>query len=257
MNKIHRTAVIECNVQLGEGVKVGPHALLRGDIRIGKNSTIDANAVIEGNVSIGDNNRIGIGAAIGTPPQAFKYDEETRVEIGEGNIIREYVTVNRSTSSGRATVIGNNTMLMSYVHIAHDCCIKDEVILANCVTLGGHIVVEERAIIGGITPVHQFVRIGAMAIVGGGSRIPKDVVPYCLAAGNPAHVHGLNRVGLKRRNYPYRVKRKLKDAYRLIFRSGLNTSHAVEEIEKKPELDIPQVRQMVAFIKSSERGITK
>ncbi len=257
MSNIHKSAIVEGNVKISEDVIIGPGAVVRGDITIGDGTVIEPNAVIEGNVDIGKNNRIGIGTCIGTSPQAFKYEEDTKVIIGDGNVIREYVTINRSTKKSCATLIGNKIMLMAYVHVAHDCRIADEAILANCVTLGGHIEVQEKAVIGGVTPVHQFVRIGKMAIVGGGSRIPKDVVPYCLVAGSPAHVYGLNKVGLKRRNYPAQLKKKLKEAYSIIFRSGLNTSHAVEEMEKRKDLDIVEVREMTDFIKTSKRGITK
>ena len=257
MNRIHKTAVIEGNVQLAQNVEVGPGAVIRGDIFIGEGTRVCPGAVIEGRVSIGKNNKVGIGAVIGTPPQSFKYEENTGVVIGDDNIIREYVTINRATTADGATLIGNKTMLMSYVHVAHDCSIADEAVLANCVTLGGHIEVQEKAVIGGVTPVHQFVRIGKMAIVGGGSRIPKDVVPYCLVAGNPPHVHGLNKVGLRRRNYSNQVKKKLKEAYRIIFRSALNTSQALEEIKDRGDLNITEVVEIIDFIKSSERGITK
>ncbi|MGM0568065.1 MAG: acyl-ACP--UDP-N-acetylglucosamine O-acyltransferase, partial [Elusimicrobiota bacterium] len=162
-----------------------------------------------------------------------------------------------SSFKGKVTEIADKVMLMSYVHIAHDCRVEKEVVLANCVTLGGHIVVEEKAVIGGITPVHQFARIGKMSIVGGASRIPKDVAPYCLVAGNPAHVHGLNRVGLKRRNYSSQVKGHLKNAYRIIFRSGLNTSHALEKLKKSADCSIPEIKEMVSFIEQSKRGIIK
>ncbi len=257
MKNIHRTAIVEGNVNISGDVTIGPNAVVRGDITIGEGTVIGPNAVIEGNVEIGKHNNIGIGTCIGTEPQAFRYDDDTKVVIGDNNIFREYVTVNRSTKKNSATRIGNRTMLMAYVHVAHDCRIEDEAILANCVTLGGHIEVQEKAVIGGVTPVHQFVRIGKMAIVGGGSRIPKDVVPYCLVAGSPAHVYGLNRVGLKRRNYPEQVKRKLKEAYSIIFRSGLNTTHAVEDMQKRKDLDIQEVREIIDFINTSDRGITK
>lgn len=255
---IHPTAVIEESVFMEEGVSVGPYAVLRGNLKIGKNSSIAAHAVIEGHTSIGPNCRIGIGAVIGNPPQDLKYaGEDTRVEIGENTVIREYVTVNRGTTARMKTSIGSGVLLMSYVHIAHDCIVGDGAILANCATLAGHVTVEEGAIIGGLTPVHQFARVGAFSIIGGGTRISKDVVPFSKIAGNPARMAGLNMIGLRRRGFSEEERNALAKAYRTLFRSKMNTTQALEALEADSSISSENVRRLIHFIRSSSRGICK
>jgi len=255
---IHPTAIIEDNTEVAEDVIIGPYSVIKSGVSIGSGTTIDAHTVIEGRTTIGKNNKIGIGAVIGNPPQDLKYNgEDTETIIGDNCIIREYVTINRGTKDRKKTEIGNNTLIMSYVHVAHDCKVGDEVILANCATLAGHITVEDQAVIGGVTPIHQFSRIGKMAIVGGGTRIPKDVPPFCTIAGNPAQVCGLNDIGLKRRNYSAEERANLKKAYKLIFRAGLNTAQAAAEIEKNSFFNSESVKYLIEFIKDSKRGIIK
>ncbi|MFH1414590.1 MAG: acyl-ACP--UDP-N-acetylglucosamine O-acyltransferase [Elusimicrobiota bacterium] len=257
-NKIHPTAIIEEGARIDSTVEIGPYAVIKSGVEIGAGTTVDAHAVIEGNTIIGKNNTIGIGVVIGNRPQDLKYkDEETHVTIGDGNIIREYVTINRGTIERGVTSLGNNIMLMSYVHIAHDCIVGDEVILANCVTLAGHVTIEDQAVIGGLTPIHQFTRIGKLSIIGGSSRVPKDILPYCMAAGNRLKITGLNTIGLKRRNFSAEDRSQLKKAYRIIFRSGLNTAQAVEKMKSMQELTSPHVTRMIQFIETSERGIYK
>ncbi|NLB35192.1 MAG: acyl-ACP--UDP-N-acetylglucosamine O-acyltransferase [Elusimicrobia bacterium] len=253
---IHPTAIIEKSVRLAEGVSVGPYAVIRGDVSIGANSSIDAHAVIEGWTDIGEGVSIGVGSVIGNAPQDLKYaGEETRVEIGSGTVIREYVTINRGTSDRKKTSVGKNALLMSYVHIAHDCIVGDGVILSNCATLAGHVTVEKNAIIGGLTPVHQFASIGAFSFVGGASRIAKDVPPFCKVAGSPVRLAGINSVGLKRRNFSEDEIAAISQAYRILFRSKMNISQALEVLESDPIMESENVKWMVRFVRASKRGV--
>ena len=255
---IHHTAIIESRVKLGKNVSVGPYTILRGDLAVGDDTVIDSHTLVEGRTTIGKGCRIGSFTAIGGAPQDMKYKgEDTEVIIGDECTIREFVTVNRGTGARMKTKIGSRVFLMSYVHIAHDCFIGDDVIMANCATLAGHVTVDDMAIVGGLTPVHQFVRVGKLSIIGGSSRITKDVVPFCKVAGNPAQVHGLNVIGLTRWGYEKSVKDRLKQAYKIVFRSGVNTSQALKKIESEVCFDCESVRDFSEFIGGSRRGICK
>ncbi|MGM0441171.1 MAG: acyl-ACP--UDP-N-acetylglucosamine O-acyltransferase [Elusimicrobiota bacterium] len=257
-NLIHSTAVLEGDIDLGNNVQIGPFCLIRGNISIGDNTTIDARTVVEGNTVIGKNNNIGIGAVIGNPPQDLKYDgEPTRVVIGDSNNIREYVTINRGTEATGTTRLGDENLLMSYVHIAHDCHIEDEVIFANCATLGGHINIESKVVIGGMTAIHQFTKIGKIAMIGGASRVTKDIPPFCRVAGNPLKLFGLNSIGLKRRDFSSNERSNLKSAYKILFNEGLNTTQALEKLKNTPNLDSEHVEHLIEFIEKSDRGIIK
>lgn len=252
---IHGSAVVHAGAQLGEKVDIGPGSIVGSQVRIGDGTAVGTNVLIDGYTYIGKGNRIFHGAAVGTPPQDLKYrGGRTYTRIGDNNTIREYVTINAATGDGNATVVGNGCLLMAYVHVAHDCSIADNVILANAVNLAGHVSVHEHAIIGGIVPVHQFVRIGAHAFVGGGSRIAKDVPPYTKVAGNPPRICGLNSIGLQRRGFGAESMTRLRGAYRLLFRSGLNVSQAVERIEAEIER-APEIEVLLRFIRESRRGI--
>jgi len=254
--EVHGTAIINEGAQLGENVRIGPYSVIGPDVRIGDGTVVGSNVLIEGNTTLGSGNTVFHGAALGSPPQDLKYrGEKTFVRIGDNNAIREYVTVNSATNEGDATVVGSNCLLMAYSHVAHDCFVGDNVILANAVNLAGHVTVHDWAIIGGIVPVHQFVKIGAHSFIGGGSRIAKDILPFTKVAGNPPKVSGLNTVGLKRRGFEDDRIEKIKAAYRLIYRSGLNVSQAIErmEIEIEPSEDI---ETLLDFIRGSQRGIT-
>jgi UDP-N-acetylglucosamine acyltransferase len=178
------------------------------------------------------------------------------VRLGNDNVFREFVTVNRATAEGAATIIGSRNLFMAYVHIAHDCVIHDHVVLANAVNLAGHVEVEDHAIIGGVTPVHQFVRIGRYSIVGGGSRLPKDMPPFQKAAGNPLRVVGPNVIGLERHGFPPASRQLVKEAFRLLYRSGLNVSQAVARIQAELP-STPEIRQLLEFVARSRRGIVR
>ncbi len=256
--KIHPTAVVAPDVELAGGVEIGPYAVVGPDVHIGENTVIGSHVVIEGHTDIGARCRVFQFASIGVQPQDLKFrGEPTRVVIGNDNTIREFVTIHRATVSDiGVTIMGDHNLIMAYSHIAHNCKLGNHVIMVNAANLAGHIHVEDYAIIGGLTGVHQFTRIGAHCIIGGASAISKDVAPYLLVSGNRAKPHGLNLIGLKRRGFKEGAIRALKDAYRLIFRSSLLLRTAIEKVRNEVE-DCPEVRHFVEFIEQSKRGICR
>ena len=253
--QVHATALVHPRVQLGPGCTIGPYAVIGEGVELGAGCEVKSHVRLDGPLVAGSGNRFFHGAAIGGLPQDLKYDgADSCVRIGDGNVFREYVTVNRATGERDSTEIGNHNLLMAYVHVAHDCLLQDHTILGNAVNLAGHVVVEDYAIVGGVTPVHQFTRIGRHAIVGGGSRVPKDVLPFMKAAGNPLRVVGTNSVGLRRRGFSAEARQTIKDAFRLLCRSGLNVSQAVARIHAElPET--PELNALLEFIHASRRGI--
>lgn len=253
---IHPTALVDPDAELGQGVTVGPWAIIGPGVAIGDGTEIGPRVLIERDTTVGEDCRISNGAVLGTDPQDLKYQgEKTVLEIGDRTIIREFATLNRGTSASGRTVVGSDCLLMTYTHVAHDCELGNHVILSNSVNMAGHVVIEDWVIVGGITPIHQFVRIGAHAFVGGGSRIPQDVPPYCRVAGNPPALYGLNSVGLERRGFSEETRKALKQTYRILFQSKLNVSQGVARAEAEVPA-IPEVRHFLSFIKASERGIT-
>jgi UDP-N-acetylglucosamine acyltransferase len=254
---IHPTSIVDPKAELGKEICVGPHTIINEGVRIGDNVQIGANVLIDTGAIIGKNCKIHHGAVLGTPPQDLKFGgEKTFLEIGENTVIREYATINRGTRHRGKVTIGSNCFIMMYAHIAHDCIIGNNVILANSVNIAGHVEVEDYAIIGGVVPVHQFTRIGAHSIIGGGFRVPKDVPPYILAGGYPLRYMGLNIIGLKRRNFPTNTILTLKKACRILFQSQYNTTQAVEKIKSEIE-PLPEIKHLLEFIEKSERGIIK
>jgi len=259
---IHPTAVIDPGASLGEGVEVGAYAVVGTQVTLGDGCRIGAHAIIESHSRIGKGTRIFSFASVGAPPQDLKFQgEETWVEIGEGCIIREYVTVNRGTVGGGGTTrIGNNVLLMAYCHIAHDCSIGDRVIMANTSTLAGHVDIGTGAIIGGLVGIHQFVRIGSYAIVGALSGIPLDIPPYVTAVVGRGQkgrgLFGLNLIGLKRNRFPEETIAELKKAYRILFRLGLPLREALVRAEEETA-PVPEVRHLLDFIRSSKRGVQR
>jgi UDP-N-acetylglucosamine acyltransferase len=254
---IHPTAIVERGAELGAGVAIGPFAYVGPRVVIGEGTRVGLHAIIEGRTTIGPRCQIHHGAVIGNIPQDLKFrGAPTYVQIGQDTTIREYVTIHAATEEGETTIVGDRVLLMAYTHIAHNCRIGAQVILANGVNLAGHVRVDECAIIGGLTPVHQFVSIGAHSFIGGGSRVPQDVPPYVKAAGNPLRACGLNSVGMERRGIPAEVRLELKRAYRILYRSQLNVSQALDRIlrELKP---YSEVHEFVEFVRSSERGIVR
>jgi UDP-N-acetylglucosamine acyltransferase len=233
---IHPTAVIHPGAEVHPTVKIGAYAVIGDNVKVGPETTIGAHVVLEGPTEIGARNQIFPGAAIGLEPQDLKYDgAPSWVRIGDDNRIREYVTINRATGAGEATVIGNGNLLMAYVHVAHNCAIGNSVVIANAVALAGHVHIESKATIGGVLGIHQFVHIGRLAMVGGMSRIDRDVPPYMLVEGNPSKVRKLNSVGLKRSGMTATDIGLLKKAFRTLYRSGRSLNQALEHLDLLPD----------------------
>lgn len=255
--RVHATAIVDPSARIAPDVTVGPYCLVGAEVELGPGCALDSHVRIDGPLTAGEENRFFHGAAVGGVPQDLKYSgARSHVRIGNHNVFREFVTVNRATEEEQETVIGNHNLLMAYVHVAHDCLIHDHVILANSVNLAGHVEVDDHAIVGGVTPVHQFVRIGRYAIIGGGSRVPKDMPPFMKAAGNPLRVVGLNSVGLERNDVPADVRKALKDAFRILYRSDLNVSQAVERL-RSTYPDSAEIGYLVEFIERTNRGIVR
>ena len=234
---------------------IGPFAMVGDGCEVGDDCEIHPRATLDRDVKLGKGVKVGIGSVLGGPPQDLKYaGEQTTVEIGDGTVIREYVTVNRGTSQSFKTTVGTKCLLMSYVHLAHDCHLGNGVILGNTVQLAGHVTIEDRATLSGLSGVHQFVRIGRNAFIGGCSRVSKDIPPFLKAVGNPVKLYGLNSVGLRRSGFSEEVVRELKRAYRLFFRSEMNLSQALRHAETELEM-FPEVRELMRFVEESGRGV--
>lgn len=257
MTKIHPTAIVSSNAKIGTDVEIGPFCIIEDDVEIGDGCKIRSHVLIDSGVRLGKNVQVFSGAVLGTAPQDLKYKgEKTYLEVGNNTIIREYATLNRGTNHSWKTVVGSNCLLMSYVHVAHDCVLGNNVILSNSVNMAGHVTIEDYVIIGGLTAIHQFVRIGQHTMIGGGYRVPKDVPPYILAMGEPLQFGGLNAVGLTRRGFSSDVQLALKRAYKLVFRSSLTKREAIERL-KNDFADVPEVQNIVTFLQKCERGIIK
>jgi UDP-N-acetylglucosamine acyltransferase len=229
---IHPTAIVHTLARLHPTVRVAPYAIIGAEVKIGANTKVGSHVVIDGCTEIGTDNQIFPGAAIGLEPQDLKYQgANSLVKIGDRNKIREYVTINKATAEGEATVIGNDNLLMAYSHVAHNCLIEDGVIMSNGVAMAGHVTIESQAIISGVLGIHQFVHIGRMAMVGGMSRINRDVPPYMLVEGNPARVRSLNLVGLKRKGLTSTEIKELKAVFKLLYREGLPIETAISKLD--------------------------
>ena len=254
---VHKTAVIHAGVKLSSGVMVGPYSVIEGDVTLGDNVRIGSHCVITGQTTIGRNCKIYTGAVIGSAPQDKKHsaDDNVFLNIGENNTIREYVTINPGTvEGGSKTVLGDNNLIMAYAHIAHYCIIGNKCVMANAATLGGHVILEDGAMIGGLSAVHQFVRLGRLSIVGGCSKVVQDVPPFSMCDGHPAKVVNTNVVGLRRSEIPPESIRQLKRAFKLLFHSGLSKITALERINNEIE-PCPEVEHLIFFVKTSERGL--
>jgi len=256
MARIHPTAIIDPGADLAAGVTVGPYSIIHGEVKVGPDTEIGSHVVIKEYTIIGARCRIFQFAALGEIPQDLKFaGEVSQLIIGDDNTIREFATLHRGTAGGGGiTQVGNGNLLMAYSHVAHDCIIGDGVIMSNAAALAGHILVEDRAILGGFVAVHQFSRIGRHAFIGGASAVARDVPPYTMAVGNRAKLVGLNLVGLKRSGFPDTTIQALRQAYELLFTSGLNLREAVERVrEEVPQ--IPEIQHLLFFVESSERGL--
>lgn len=255
--RIHPTAVVDPEARLAEGCEVGPYCVIGPQVELGAGCLLQNHVVLHGPTRIGENNTFFPFAVIGHHSQDLKYEgEPTYLEIGNGNTFRECVTVHRATGRGDVTRIGNNGNFLAYTHIAHDCIVGDGVIFSNNATLAGHVIVEDNAVIGGLSAVHQFCRIGRGAITGGCSKIVQDVPPYMMADGNPAGIRGVNQVGMERRGYTAAAIRRIREAYRLLYRSGMNTRQAMDAIHSGVDQE-PEVELLLQFIRTSRRGIIR
>jgi UDP-N-acetylglucosamine acyltransferase len=255
ISSIHPTAIIDPDAELGAGVEIGPWAMIGPNVIVGDRCRLGPRVRLQCNVRLAEDVTVGDGSILGGDPQDLKFQgEDTWVEVGAGTIIREYSTVNRATAATFKTVIGSRCFIMTYVHIAHDCHLGDEVVIANSTQLAGHVTIHDRAVLSGLNAIHQFVTIGSYAFVGGCSRVNQDIPPFVKAVGNPVELYGLNSIGLQRAGFPGETVAALKRAYRLFFNSELNLSQALDRARSDlPE--IPEVEQFLAFVQSSERGV--
>ncbi len=255
--EIHKTAIVHPAASIGLGTIVGPHAIIGSGVRIGERGWVGASAVIDGDTEIGNDCKFFAFASIGLIPQDLKFKgEHTRLVIGHRNVFREGVTVHRGTRGGGGlTLIGDDNVFMAYAHVAHDCIVGSRNILSNGATLGGHVVVEDEAVVSAYSGVHQFCRVGRQAFIGGYSVVTKGAPPCGRTVGNRARIYGLNTVGLSRRESPPETIAQLKNAYRYLILSKLNTTQAICRIEADPSLTCPEVKYLLDFIRTSKRGV--
>lgn len=256
---VHPTAAVDPSAKIASSCRIGPYCVLGANVELGDDNELISHVVIEGPSKIGSRNKFFPFSSIGLAPQDLSYKgEPTRLEMGDDNTIREFVTINRGTvKGGGLTTVGSHILVMAYCHIAHDCVIGDHVIMANAATLGGHVIVEEYATVGALCPVHHFVRIGAHAFIGGGTTITRDVLPFPkTAAERGTHAYGLNSVGLERHGFTKERIRKIHHAYKLLLASKLNTSQALEQLRSEPDRG-EDVDMLIKFVESSERGVIK
>lgn len=257
-NKIHSTTIIDSTAKLGKDVTVGPYSVIGKDVTIGEGTCVGPHVVIGDRTTIGKECRIFQFASVGAPPQDMAYaGEETSTVIGDNNTIREFVTIHAGTVKDKAqTTIGDNNLFMNYVHVAHDCVVGSNIVMANNATLAGHVHVDDHAIVGGLVAVHQFVHIGAYCIIGGASAVSKDIPPYVMAVGNRATLHGLNRIGLKRKGFSKEALVNIKEAYNIIFHSSLTIKEATKKL-KADFSDSVEVGRFIDFIENSTRGMAR
>lgn len=260
---IHPTAIVHEDAQLDDGVQVHPFSIIGAKVRIGGGTVVGPHCVVEGDTTIGDNNRLYSGAQIGVASQDLKHDHrlDGPVSIGASNVFREHVTISAATMTGdgdegRITSIGDGCLFMAYSHVGHDCHVGSSVIMANCASLAGHVTVEDKVIIGGLSGIHQDCKIGALAFIGGLTRINKDVPPYMIMEGVPARCFGPNSVGLGRNGFDEDARSRVRNLYKILYRSNLNVSQALAEIEANVE-PCDEREHMLSFVRSSKRGIIK
>lgn len=255
--KIHPTATVHPRAILSKGVEIGPYSVIGPEVKIGEGTKIEAHCIITGWTTIGSNNYIHHGVTIGAPPQDLKYKgEKGEIIIGDRNIIREFVTIHLPTAGGK-TIIGNENFIMVHAHIPHNCHIGNQTVIGGYVGLAGHTVIEDQVTIGGLAGIHQFVRIGRLAMIGAQSKVLQDIPPFMLVEGNPAQVRGINSVGLQRRGVSQEAQTEIKKAFRLIYESGHSPAKAMEEIKKRLR-PLPEIEQIVVFLEEeSKRGINR
>ncbi len=254
---IHSSAVIHPDAKIGKNVIVGPGAVIGENCIIGDGTKIGANAIVGGWTTIGKNCEIYPSGSIGLEPQDLKFKgEKSFCSVGDGTVFREFVTVSRATGEGEETRIGSNCLFQACTHVAHNCIVGNNVIMSNCAGLAGHAIIGDRVVIGGLAGVHQFVKVGRSTMIGGMSKVVQDIPPYLIADGQPAHVIGLNQVGLSRAGVSEEVRRELKQAFRLIYRSGLSLSKAIEEMEMQLGSS-EEIENVLRFLRNAERGIMR
>jgi UDP-N-acetylglucosamine acyltransferase len=254
---IHKTAIISPTAKLGKDISVGPNTIIGDKVRIGDGTVIGANCVLDGNTLIGAFCEIFTGAIIGSKPQDLKYKgENSSLVIGNNNIIREYCTLNIGTGESGQTKIGNGNLIMAYSHVAHDCVIGSNCIIANGGTLAGHVTIEDKAVIGGLVAIHQFVRIGMLSIIGGCSKVVQDIPPFSTCDGHPAVVYGLNIVGLRRNGIPSESSRKLSHAFKILFNSQSSLKNSLTNLQQE-SIGCDEVRYLVDFVKKTKRGLSR
>ena len=252
---IHPSAVVSPDARLGQGVHIGPYSVIDGDVEIGDGTEIRNNVYIADGARIGNECRIYSGAVIATEPQDLKFAGESSLAIiGDRTVIRECATVNRGTSASGRSIVGRDCLIMAYCHVAHDCVLGDNVIMANSTQLAGHVTIHDWAILGGGTLVHQFCNVGKHAMIGAGTYVSKDICHYLLAEGNDLQLHGINRIGLRRRGFEAGVMKEIEEFYRTIFHSGLNVSAGVAAYQERGAA-IPEIQECIDFIRASKRGI--
>ena len=253
--RIHPSAIVDVSAEVAEDAEIGPWAIVGENCVVPSGCVISARATLERNVRLGERVQVGIGAILGGEPQDLKYKgEETWVDIGDDTSVREYATINRGTAHSLTTRVGRGCFIMSYVHLAHDCVLGDNVIISNGTQLAGHVVVEDRVTISGLCALHQFVRVGRFAFIGGCSRISQDVPPFARAVGNPLKLYGLNSIGLQRAGMNEDVIFELKKAYRMCFNSKIPLSRGVVRVREELQM-YNEIEQFLNFIETSERGV--
>jgi len=257
MSKIHPTALVSSQAKIGNNIEVGPYAIINEDVEIGDDCFIGPHASIYNGARIGNRVKIFQSASIANQPQDLKYaNEETYLYLGDDSVVREFATLHKGTVATGKTTIGSKCLLMAYTHVAHDCNIGNNVIISNATQIAGHVTIEDTVIIGGLSAIHQFGKIGQHSMLGGGSMANADVPPYCLTSGYPARFMGLNIVGLRRRNFTDDDINSIKDAYKIFYQSGLVFSKALEELKEKYS-DHQLVKNIILFIEKSDRGIIR
>ena len=255
--EIHPTAVISKKAKLSKGVSVGPYTVIGEGVTIGEDTVINAHCVIEGRTTLGKRCQVFTGAVVGSIPQDLTYNGQASfLEIGDENIIREYVTINPGTEENSKTVVGNHNLIMAYSHIAHNCVIGNNCIIANCGTLAGYVNIEDKAVVGGIVAIHQFTRVGSLSIIGGCSKVVSDVPPYSTCDGHPARIYGLNLVGLKRQGVNGEAIKQLSRAFKILFNSGLSLRNALQNLSQENYSSV-EVSHLIDFIKNSKRGLCR
>jgi UDP-N-acetylglucosamine acyltransferase len=256
MASVHRSAIVHKKAKIGKGCEIGPYCVIGEHVALGDRCLLHPHVVIDGHTKIGKGNEIFPFASIGLKTQDLKWKGGiTRTEIGDNNTLREYVSIHSATSDGEVTRVGSNNHILAYCHIAHNCTLGDNIIMSNAATLAGHVTVEDYARIS-ICAIHQFCRIGRMAMVGGCSKVVQDVPPYMLADGNPAETRTINKIAMERLGVSDEAQVELRAAFKILFREGLTVSNALEKIEKKLE-PLPEIIHLVKFVRASERGIGK